>query len=69
MSDSERGKPAGFDRRSGEVHGSGADAGGGGQGREDYDQDSMAGSGQEPPHGARPADRAMERPVDPDEGV
>ena len=56
MSDSERGKPASFDR-------------GGGQGREDYDQDSMAGSGQEPPHGARPADRAMERPVDPDEGV
>ena len=44
MSDSERGKPAGFDRRSGEVHGSGADAGGGGQGREDYDQDPMAGS-------------------------
>ena len=69
MSDSERGKPASFDRGSGEVHGSGADAGGGGQGREDYDQDPMAGSGQEPPHGARPSDRAVKRPIDPDEGV
>src|SRR5688500_13231624 len=43
--DSERGKPATFDRRTGEVHGSGSGAGGGGSPAEDYDQDPMAGSG------------------------
>jgi hypothetical protein len=69
MSDTERGKPASFDPRSGEVHGSGADAGGGGAGREDYDDDAAAGSGQEPPHGARPIDEAAKRPIDPDEGI
>ena len=69
MSDSERGKPASVDRKTGEVHGSGSDAGGGGQGREDYDQDTPAGSGQEPPHGARTIDEALQRPIDPDEGV
>ena len=69
MSDSERGKPASFDPRTGEVHGSGADAGGGGAGCEDYDQDSAAASGQEPPHGPRSIDEAAERPIDPDEGV
>lgn len=45
----ERGRPAGFDPRSGEVRGSGAGAGGGSPG-EDYDRDPMAGSGAKP-HG------------------
>lgn len=67
--DSERGRPAGFDPKSGEVHGSGSGAGGGGNPAEDYDQDSMAGAGAEPEQGPRPAHAADERPVDPDEGV
>jgi hypothetical protein len=66
--DSERGRPAGFDPKSGEVHGSGSGAGGGGNRQEDYDQDPMAGSGAEPPHGPRAAAAARERPIDPDEG-
>lgn len=41
---SERGKRASFDRRTGEVHGSGSGAGGGNPG-EDYDSDSSAGAG------------------------
>ena len=45
---SERGKPANFDRRTGEVHGSGSGAGGEGNSNEDYDFDFMAGSGAEP---------------------
>jgi hypothetical protein len=49
--DTERGRPAGFDPRSGEVHGSGSGAGGGGNPAEDYDQDPMAGAGGKPPHG------------------
>jgi hypothetical protein len=68
-SDSERGRPAGFDPKSGEVHGSGSGAGGGGNRGEDYDQDPMAGSGSEPAHGPRPESRSAERPIDPDEGV
>jgi hypothetical protein len=67
--DRERGRPAGFDPRSGEVHGSGSGAGGGGNPAEDYDQDPMAGSGAEPPHGPRTEAEAAERPIDPDEGV
>ncbi|HEX8262359.1 MAG TPA: hypothetical protein VF547_05740 [Allosphingosinicella sp.] len=63
----ERGRPAGSDRESGEVHGSGSGAGGGNPG-EDYDQDPMAGSGSEPPHGPRAAGDSAERPIDPDEG-
>jgi hypothetical protein len=39
----ERGKPAGFDPRTGEVHGSGSGAGGGGNPDEDYDDDPAAG--------------------------
>ena len=66
---SERGQPATFDPKTGEVHGSGSGAGGGGNRQEDYDQDSMAGSGAEPPHGPRTADEAAERPIDPDEGI
>ena len=69
MSHRERGQPASFDPRSGEVHGSGSDAGGGGTAAEDYDQDSAAGSGEEPPHGPRPIDRAADRPIDADEGI
>jgi hypothetical protein len=65
----ERGQPASFDRKSGEVHGSGSGAGGGGNPAEDYDQDPMAGAGSEPPHGARAADGSPARPIDPDEGV
>ncbi len=66
-SESERGRRAGFDPASGEVHGSGASAGGGAPG-EDYDSDSMAGDGAEPEGGPRPADRATPRPTDRDEG-
>ena len=46
--DSERGERARFDRRSGEVHGSGSGAGGSGNPAEDYDQDSKGGSGATP---------------------
>ena len=52
----ERGKRAGFDRRTGAVKGSGSGAGGGGHPNEDYDPDPMAGGGAEP-QGA-PAGRA-----------
>ena len=47
----ERGRPASFDRRTGEVHGSGSGAGGEGTPGEDYDSDPMAGSGAEPDGG------------------
>ncbi len=67
--DSERGRPAGFDPKSGEVHGSGSGAGGGGNANEDYDQDSMAGAGAEPAHGPRAQEDSAERPTRPDEGV
>ncbi|HEX8624733.1 MAG TPA: hypothetical protein VF782_06605 [Allosphingosinicella sp.] len=67
--ESERGKPAGFDPKTGEVHGSGSGAGGGGNRNEDYDQDPMAGAGAEPPQGPRTAGEAARRPIDPDEGV
>lgn len=50
-SDTERGRPATFNPKSGEVHGSGSGAGGGGAAQEDYDQDPMAGAGAEPAHG------------------
>jgi len=63
----ERGRPATFDPKSGEVHGSGS--GGGGNRDEDYDQDPMAGAGAEPAHGPKTAEEAPGRAVDPDEGV
>ena len=51
----ERGDRARFDRKTGEVHGSGSNAGGGGTAGEDYDQDSAGGSTkadpQAPPRG------------------
>ena len=67
-SDSERGRPASFDPKSGEVHGSGSGAGGGGNPNEDYDQDPMAGAGAEPAQGARAQGSAARRPIDADEG-
>ena len=67
--DSERGKRASFDPRTGEVHGSGSGAGGEGNPDEDYDKDPMAGAGAEPLKGPRPAGDAARRPIDPDEGV
>jgi hypothetical protein len=70
MSDTdERGKRASFDPQSGEVHGSGSGAGGGGNPREDFDSDSAAGASQEPPHRARERSDAVDRPIDPDEGI
>ena len=66
--DEERGRPAGFDPATGQVHGSGSGAGGGNPG-EDYDEDPMAGGGSEPAGGPRPAGQGDRRPVDPDEGV
>ena len=44
----QRGERGGFDRRTGEVHGSGSNAGGGGAAGEDYDQDSAGGSNKAP---------------------
>lgn len=46
--DDQRGRQGGFDRRTGEVHGSGSNAGGGGTPGEDYDQDAAAGSTKAP---------------------
>jgi hypothetical protein len=67
--DSERGRRATFDRKSGEVHGSGSGAGGEGNPGEDYDKDPMAGAGAEPLKGPRPAAQSASRPIHPDEGV
>lgn len=62
---SERGEKASFDRKGGEVHGSGSGAGGGGNPEEDYDSDPMAGGGAEPMTGPRPINEAERRPRDP----
>ena len=67
--DSERGKRATFDPKTGEVHGSGSGAGGGGNPNEDYDSDPMAGARNDVPGGPKPIDRADKRQVDRDEGV
>ena len=67
--DSERGKRASFDSRTGEVHGSGSGAGGEGNRDEDYGKDPMAGAGAEPLKGPRQASDSADRPIDPDEGV
>jgi hypothetical protein len=40
----QRGREGGFDPKTGEVFGSGSNAGGGGTAGEDYDQDSAGGS-------------------------
>lgn len=63
----ERGQRAGFDPRSGEVHGSGSGAGGSGNPAEDYDRDSKAGSGMKPtasPATAEPKGRPGENEGD-----
>jgi len=57
MDRNERGERAHVDR-SGEVHGSGADAGGGGTPGEDYDSDPAGGGGAEPQGGPVPAAQA-----------
>ena len=64
----ERGKPATFDRKTGEVHGSGSGAGGEGNPNEDYDADPMAGAGADPVGAARPEEEAEHGPHDPLEG-
>jgi hypothetical protein len=69
MDEKERGKPASFDRKTGEVHGSGSGAGGGGNADEDYDQDPENGSGKEDFGRPRQFEKGVERPIDPDEGV
>lgn len=67
--DSERGEPATFDPQSGEVHGSGSGAGANGNPSEDYDDDPMAGGGKDPAGGPRTRKNAIDRPIDPDEGI
>jgi hypothetical protein len=64
----ERGQPASFDRRTGEVHGAGSGAGGNNP-AEDYDDDPISGGGREPVGGPRPESEAADRPIDPDEGT
>jgi hypothetical protein len=64
----ERGRRAGFDRKTGEVHGSGSGAGGEGNPDEDYDSDPMAGAGADPSGAPRPADGAEHGPRDRLEG-
>ncbi len=67
--ESERGKPASYDRSTGEVHGSGSGTGASANPNEDYDQDPMSGGGSDTPGGPRPRNQGAERPTDPDEGV
>ena len=49
----QRGREAQFDPKTGEVHGSGANAGGGGTAGEDYDQDSAGGATKAPTEAPR----------------
>lgn len=65
---SERGRRASFDPKSGEVHGSGSGAGGGGNPREDYDSDPMGGGGAEPQGGPRTIGKATRKPEDKHQG-
>lgn len=67
--DKERGEPATFDPQSGEVHGSGSGAGANGNPSEDYDDDPMAGGGKDAAGGPRTAKNAVDRQIDPDEGI
>lgn len=64
----DRGEPAVFDPKSGEVRGSGANAGGGGNPGEDYDSDPQGGGGAEPVGGPRPIDEAAHPPRDRHQG-
>ena len=68
-SSNDRGKPAGFDPVSGEVHGSGAGAGANANPGEDYDKGVIAGDGNDRAGGPRPKSRGIDRPTDPDEGI
>lgn len=63
-----RGDYAGFDRQSGEVHGSGSGAGGSGNPAEDYDSDGKGGGGTKPVEGPRAEGEKMPHPVDRDLG-
>jgi hypothetical protein len=63
----ERGSHAAVDRATGEVHGSGAGAGGNNPG-EDYDGDSIAGGGVDPVGGPKDIDDAVQRPLDRHQG-
>ena len=65
----ERGKPASVDRLTGEVHGAGSDAGGGGNAAEDYDSDAASGSGAEPQGAPRPIGEAERLPEDRQQGT
>ncbi len=61
--ESERGQRAGFDRKTGEVHGSGSGAGGNGAPREDYDSHPyQAGGGSKAAGGPKPIEEADHRP-------
>jgi hypothetical protein len=61
--ESERGQRASFDRKTGEVHGSGSGAGGNGNPREDYDSHPyQAGGGRKASGGPKPIDKAEHRP-------
>ena len=61
--ESERGKRASFDRKSGEVHGSGSGAGGNGNPLEDYDSHPYQGGGGRKASGVpKPIDEAEHRP-------
>ena len=64
---SDRGRRAGFDPATGEVHGSGSGAGGGNP-SEDYDGDPMAGGGSEPEGGPRSVDEGVSAPKDKHQG-
>jgi hypothetical protein len=66
--DTERGNRAGFDPVSGEVRGSGAGAGANANPGEDYDDDTVAGGGDDQIGGPRPAAKGIGRPIDRDEG-
>lgn len=66
---SDRGKRAGFDSVSGEVHGSGSGAGANSGSDEDHDDDPMAGGGSDAVGGPRPESEAIHRPTDAHEGI
>ena len=65
----ERGKRASFDPATGEVHGSGAGAGANANPGEDYDNDQIAGDGDDQIGGPRPRSAGIDRAIDPDEGA
>jgi hypothetical protein len=67
--ESERGKRASFDRVSGEVHGSGSGTGANAGADEDYDDDVIAGGGEDQVGGPRPATEGVKGRTDPDEGI